>query len=186
MNIQGTYTTISGLDAWRYNLTSPIEGTREGWAERLFAVAPKDGQERQGFMLALYALRNSFLPPAYERALPIARFERAINKVIADLEEYDRSRELALKAERFYIVTAGHGTLQAEGWGKIVNGTVKAIKSPYTAHDQAFQLLAQGKSPSEVEGEVQDSVNADDFRIHISEVTADEFAAVEQWLDECN
>jgi len=68
------------MDQSRYE----VAGMRRGWVENLLAIAEQEPPERQrGFLDALYALRNNFLPPAFVRSPEVKRLQDGINLVIA-------------------------------------------------------------------------------------------------------
>jgi len=71
-----------------------IMGMRDEWEELIihnsqgYGIKGKPKQYyRSGYLTCLYALRNSFLPRAYERSPEIKEFEKRINHIIGEIEE---------------------------------------------------------------------------------------------------
>lgn len=85
---KGCYTTITHFDRHQFNLDCPVEGFRNGWEQNMIEVGRSlKGKELKGFLHAFYAIRNSFLPGAYERSLPIMRFESKISNILNGIEQ---------------------------------------------------------------------------------------------------
>ena len=87
---RGSYSTISPMELTGGDLEHPIEGMRDGWAERLVAnywLLKRSKRQQRGFMTALYILANAEVsPPACERSLPIARLQAQLRLVIRRIE----------------------------------------------------------------------------------------------------
>ena len=93
----GAYSTIAPND-WQIayaDLQHPIEGMRDGWQKRIIANywligknhrGPYAKKVEQGFLFALRALAAEEMPPAYQRALPIVRFQLQLKQVIHCIE----------------------------------------------------------------------------------------------------
>lgn len=63
----------------------PVEGMRNNWQNSLvgnYDLLTKE--QKQGYLLALQILSNSFLPAAYLRSEPVARLEMNLNSIVAD------------------------------------------------------------------------------------------------------
>lgn len=66
-----------------------IPGFREGWLERLVANFPDNKIAQQGFLSVLYQLEAESQPPAFERPISVAKFQRAIRLAISTIREKD-------------------------------------------------------------------------------------------------
>lgn len=86
MNTEGSYSLADVRMVSLGDLNHPVEGMREDWEKGLIANCPKKGKARMGYLLALYSLRNSELPPAFLRSLPVARFQAKLNGIISTLD----------------------------------------------------------------------------------------------------
>jgi len=71
-----------------------IMGMRNEWEEMIihnsqgYGIRGKTKQAyRSGYLTCLFALRNSFLPRAYDRSPEIKELEKRINKIIFEIEE---------------------------------------------------------------------------------------------------
>ena len=89
MSNDGHYTTVSPhAISWQYDLNVPVEGMREGWQERMIANGRHLPREkREGYIYALRMLASAeVMPPAYERSVPIMRFQYQLRHVLEGVE----------------------------------------------------------------------------------------------------
>ncbi len=85
--MDGAYSLVSPKDLLAPDLFVEIEGFRKGWYDNLLKMFETlTPAKQEGFLTALYALRNNSLPPAYLRSLPIARFQTHLALLIGEIE----------------------------------------------------------------------------------------------------
>lgn len=85
----GSYTLVClHSDVGLYDLSQPVEGMRGGWQDRLVSSARHLTPEaRAGFVYALRMLAVAeVMPPAYERSLPVLRFQDQLRRVLGRVE----------------------------------------------------------------------------------------------------
>ena len=78
----------------RYDPAAPIDGFRSGLLDGIVNRCPplEAGDARAGYLLALYGLRNSALPPAFMREADIARLQDVIARACSLLNGDDVGR----------------------------------------------------------------------------------------------
>lgn len=86
--LNGTYSLISPhYDRNNHDMDCHVEGLRENWQDTLvrnYNSLP-DEASKQGYLAALYVLKNSFMPAAYQRSLPIARLEEQFKATLHNI-----------------------------------------------------------------------------------------------------
>jgi hypothetical protein len=71
------------------NLAVAVEGLRPDWARHIednFEIL-KSREAQQGFLLALTVVENQFQPEAYQRSLPVARFQAQFSQMMVRLRK---------------------------------------------------------------------------------------------------
>ena len=74
--------TVSSRQLGKDYSRRPLSGTRESFADVLVRSMPKTKREQLGYKLALYVMRNNFLPHAYCRSDDMWTMEDNINLAI--------------------------------------------------------------------------------------------------------